>query len=257
MQGTRASIGRALGIAVRFAFLLAVFFAGGGSLLGACAGARYPACDNDEQCKTETHKGVCVNHLCTECRDNTQCGKGQECRAGACATVADYCEDDKGCGSGSSCGKEHRCIKEVAVLPPVECDEQHACEGSSHCENGHCVAPPRGGPGCTDFPAPRFDYESPEIRADGKLVLERLAKCVVGGSLKGARLLLTGHCDPRGEYEYNMGLGAERAESIKAFLSGLGVPAEQMTTSSRGKLDATGADEAGWTNDRRVDVEVR
>jgi peptidoglycan-associated lipoprotein len=257
MQRPRADTGRALGTALRFALLFAVFFAGGGSLLGACGGPRYPSCDNDEQCKSDTHKGVCVNHLCTECRDNTQCGKGQECRAGACAAVADYCEDDKGCGSGSSCGKDHRCAKEVAVAPPVECDEQHACPGAAHCENGHCVSPPHGGPGCTDFPAPKFDYESPEIRADGKQVLERLAKCVMTGSLKGARLLLTGHCDPRGEYEYNMGLGAERAETIKTFLTGLGVQGDQITASSRGKLDATGVDEAGWSNDRRVDIEVR
>jgi peptidoglycan-associated lipoprotein len=258
MQLPRASTGRALRITARRVVFFAIFFSGGGSLLGACGAARYPACDNDEQCRSETHKGVCVNHLCTQCRDDAQCGKGQECRAGACATIADYCEDDKGCGGGSSCGKDHRCRKELAVAPPpVECDEQHACQGSSHCENGHCVAPPHGGPGCSDFPAPRFDYESPEIRADGKQVLERLAKCVVGGSLKGARLLLTGHCDPRGEYEYNMGLGAERAESIKTFLAGLGVPGGEITTSSRGKLDATGVDEAGWSNDRRVDIEVR
>ncbi len=257
MQIPRANTGRALGIGARFVLLAAFFFWGGGAFLGACGGARYPACDNDEQCKSETHKGVCVNHLCTQCRDDQQCDKGQECRAGACAAIADYCDDDKGCAEGGSCGQDHRCRKAVAVVPPVECDDQHACQASSHCENGHCIGPPRGGPGCTDFPAPRFDYESPEIRADGKLVLERLAKCVVGGSLKGARLLLTGHCDPRGEYEYNMGLGAERAESIKTFLTGLGVQGGEITTSSRGKLDATGADEAGWSNDRRVDIEVR
>src|ERR1700685_4211433 len=107
MQRPRADTGRALATAVRFALLCAVFFAGGGSLLGACGGPRYPSCDNDEQCKRDTHKGGC--------------GKGQECRAGACAAVADYCEDDKGCGSGSSCGKDHRCAKEVAVAPAVEC----------------------------------------------------------------------------------------------------------------------------------------
>jgi peptidoglycan-associated lipoprotein len=119
------------------------------------------------------------------------------------------------------------------------------------------MSPPHGGPGCTDFPSPKFDYESPEIRADGKQVLERLAQCVVSGSLRGARLLLTGHCDERGEYEYNMGLGAERAEGIKTLLTGLGVPSDKITTSSRGKLDATGSSEASWSNDRRVDIEVR
>ena len=69
--------------------------------------------------------------------------------------------------------------------------------------------------------------------------------------------MLTGHCDPRGEQEFNMSLGENRAEAVKVFLIGLGVPAEKIRTSSRGELDATGTDEAGWANDRRVDIEVR
>jgi peptidoglycan-associated lipoprotein len=256
MQTLRAGLRRALPIAARFVVLL-VFSSGVGSLSYACAGPRYPACDNDEQCKSDTHKGVCVNHLCTACRDQAQCAPGQECQAGACTTVVGYCEDDKGCGAGGSCDKDHRCVKPEAVAVSVECDEQRACQGTSHCENGHCVSPPQGGPGCTDFASPKFDYESPDIRADGKQTLERLAKCVTGGSLKGGRILLTGHCDGRGEYEYNMVLGAQRAEGVKTFLTTLGIPSDKITTSSRGKLDATGVDEAGWSNDRRVDIEVR
>jgi peptidoglycan-associated lipoprotein len=222
---------------------------------GACGGPRYPSCDNDEQCNTEGHKGVCLQHLCTECRDNTRCAKGQECQSGACAAITDYCEDDKGC-EGGSCTADHHCKKDAKVAA-VECDDSHACASSAHCENGHCVSPPQGGPGCTSFPAPKFDYESEQLNADGRQVLERLAKCISSGSLKGARVLLTGHCDSRGEYEYNMVLGAQRAEGVKNFLVGLGLPFDKLTTSSRGKLDATGNDEAGWANDRRVDIEVR
>jgi len=68
---------------------------------------------------------------------------------------------------------------------------------------------------------------------------------------------LTGHCDPRGEQEFNMSLGDNRAEAVKVFLVGLGVSADKIRTSSRGELDASGMDEAGWLNDRRVDIEVR
>ena len=70
-------------------------------------------------------------------------------------------------------------------------------------------------------------------------------------------MLLTGHCDPRGEYEFNMALGAERAENVKVMLTSLGVSGAHVTTSSRGKLDATGTDERSWAKDRRVDVEIR
>jgi hypothetical protein len=246
----RAAFGRVAGLA---AFSIGVM----SLVVGACGGPRYPSCDNDEQCDNDSHKGVCVKHLCTQCRDDTQCAKGQACQSGACAAITDYCEDDKGCGSGSSCGANHRCEKKAQPVAVLECDDSHVCAGSARCENGHCVTPPEGGPGCTDFPSPKFDYESPEIQGEGRQVLERLVKCMSVGSLRGARVLLTGHCDERGEYEYNMGLGAERAEGVKRFLVGLGLHGDRITTSSRGKLDATGTGEAGWANDRRVDIEVR
>ena len=51
--------------------------------------------------------------------------------------------------------------------------------------------------------------------------------------------------------------GENRAEAVKTFLVGLGVPGDKISTSSRGKLDAVGQDEAGWSQDRRVDLEVR
>jgi peptidoglycan-associated lipoprotein len=255
MYEGRARIGRAFGVA---AWVVAFSAAAATLALGdaACSGPRYPSCDNDEQCNSDTHKGVCVAHLCTECRDNTQCKDGQECQAGACTAAAGSCVDDKGCESGSTCGSDKRCHKAEPVAA-VECDDQHACASPATCQNGHCVSPIRGGPGCTDFPAPKFDYESPELSAPSRDTLQRLVKCISSGSLKGARVLLTGHCDARGEYEFNMGLGAQRAENVKTFVVGLGLPGDKITTSSRGKLDAVGTDEAGWANDRRVDIEVR
>ncbi len=223
----------------------------------ACGGPRYPSCDNDEQCKSDTHHGVCVNHLCNECRADDDCGQGKECKAGACAAVLGYCDDPTAC-AGAPCGKDHRCQKAVtSSQPPAECADDRPCAGGARCENGHCVSPPQGGPGCRDFPAPKFDYESQDLRPDARQVIERLAKCLSTGSLRGAHVLLTGHCDNRGEAEYNFTLGAQRAENVKTLLIGLGADMNKIVTSSRGELDATGTDEAGWSNDRRVDVEIR
>ena len=145
-----------------------------------------------------------------------------------------------------------------ASTPMVECDDDNACKGKGdRCQNGHCVGPEPGGPGCRDFGAPTFDFDSPELSEPMKQALARLAACLMSGSLKGRRVLLTGHCDPRGENEYNMGLGATRSERAKTFLVNLGVSEPQVTTSSRGKLDAIGSEESTWQQDRRVDVEVR
>jgi outer membrane protein OmpA-like peptidoglycan-associated protein len=146
----------------------------------------------------------------------------------------------------------------TSSAPMVECDDEHVCKGKNErCQNGHCVGPDPGGPGCRDFGSPTFDFDSPELSESMKQTLSRLATCLVTGSLKGRKVLLTGHCDPRGENEYNMGLGATRSERAKSFIVNLGVPEAQVTTSSRGKLDAIGSEESTWQQDRRVDIEVR
>jgi peptidoglycan-associated lipoprotein len=66
-----------------------------------------------------------------------------------------------------------------------------------------------------------------------------------------------GRADPRGETEYNFVLGESRASSVRTYLMGLGLDGSRISTTSRGKLDATGTDEAGWQLDRRVDVDLR
>ena len=235
--------------------VLAVSLAIGGIAV-ACGGAKYPNCDNDEGCNAEGHKGVCVDGKCVACRDNAGCATGQQCKLGQCTAIEDYCDDSHPC-SGNC--KDHHCQKVTAVSTDTNtCDDtEHFCPEGQHCQNGHCVAPPKGGPGCQDFPAPKYAYESPELTEEAKKTVQRLAACLTTGSLKGAHVLLVGHCDARGEYEFNMGLGAERAEGAKKLLMSLGVPADVINTTSRGKLDAVGTDEAGWANDRRVDIQIR
>jgi peptidoglycan-associated lipoprotein len=87
--------------------------------------------------------------------------------------------------------------------------------------------------------------------------LQQIATCVTTGPLKGRALQLVGRADARGEAEYNMGLGEHRADAVRKYLGALGVPQTQLTETSRGKLDATGTDEAGYQRDRRVDVALR
>lgn len=105
--------------------------------------------------------------------------------------------------------------------------------------------------------APKFDYDSDELTPAERDVLSAIAKCLTDGPLKGRSVDLVGRADPRGETEYNMTLGARRARHVHNFMGTLGVPANQMHDTSRGELDATGKDEAGWRLDRRVDVKLR
>jgi peptidoglycan-associated lipoprotein len=104
--------------------------------------------------------------------------------------------------------------------------------------------------------APKFDYDSEQLTQGEKNILEAIAKCLTTGPLKGRSVDLVGRADPRGETEYNMTLGAKRARSVHSFLGQLGVPGDKLRDTSRGELDATGTDEAGWRKDRRVDVRL-
>ncbi|MEO7109615.1 MAG: OmpA family protein [Polyangiaceae bacterium] len=104
--------------------------------------------------------------------------------------------------------------------------------------------------------APKFDFDSSNLSSNDRDVLAQVGKCLTTGPLKGRSVELTGRADPRGETEYNMNLGAERAKSADDYMAGLGVATTQMSLTSRGALDATGTNEETWRHDRRVDINL-
>lgn len=104
---------------------------------------------------------------------------------------------------------------------------------------------------------PQFDYNKDELTPEDRQVLDQLATCMMTGALKGKAVSLIGRADPRGTEEYNLGLGSRRAESVSGYLTKLGVGQPQLAVTTRGALDATGTDEAGWQKDRRVDVQLK
>lgn len=104
--------------------------------------------------------------------------------------------------------------------------------------------------------APSFEYDSAALAEEDRALLAQVAKCLTEGALKGRNVNLVGRADPRGEGEYNMTLGGSRADTVKRYMVDLGVGREHMLGTSRGEMDATGTNEAGWAHDRRVDVEL-
>ncbi len=78
-----------------------------------------------------------------------------------------------------------------------------------------------------------FDFDRYDLRADAREILKANA-----GWLKSnpsARVEIEGHCDERGTNEYNLALGAKRAQSAKDYLVTLGIPAERLSTISYGE----------------------
>jgi peptidoglycan-associated lipoprotein len=109
--------------------------------------------------------------------------------------------------------------------------------------------------GLTDTEA-RFAYNSANVREADRAVMKKLADCFTIGKLKGRTMQLAGHADPRGEPEYNLVLGGRRADNVATALKKEGLPAAQVTTTSRGEMEARGTDEASWAKDRRVDIHL-
>ncbi len=78
-----------------------------------------------------------------------------------------------------------------------------------------------------------FDYDKYAIRpADAPTVQNDEAFLAQHPSIK---VLVEGHCDDRGSEEYNIALGASRAESVKRAQVQEGVPADHVRTVSYGK----------------------
>jgi peptidoglycan-associated lipoprotein len=65
-----------------------------------------------------------------------------------------------------------------------------------------------------------------------------------------------GNCDERGSREYNLALGARRAESVKRALELAGADGSRISAISYGseKPVATGKDEESYSQNRRVDI---
>jgi peptidoglycan-associated lipoprotein len=102
--------------------------------------------------------------------------------------------------------------------------------------------------------SPKFDFDKSELQPEDLAVLDKIAACFTTGPLKDSSMRLVGRCDPRGTIEYNDALGMRRATEVSNYLEKDGVDAARIEKVSRGKLDATGTDEATWAVDRRVDI---
>jgi peptidoglycan-associated lipoprotein len=99
-----------------------------------------------------------------------------------------------------------------------------------------------------------FPFDSAHLESSDVRPLDAVATCFRSGPLKGRALKLVGRADPRGDEEYNMVLGQSRADSVGSALTRDGLDRSRITSTSRGKLDAKGRDENGWSMDRRVDI---
>ena len=79
-----------------------------------------------------------------------------------------------------------------------------------------------------------FDFDQARIRTDAVPYLESNAE-LMQTSLSEKVVLVEGHCDERGSFEYNLVLGARRAQAVRAYLVDLGVPETRIRVVSYGE----------------------
>ncbi len=102
----------------------------------------------------------------------------------------------------------------------------------------------------------QFEYDESDITAAAERLLR--AKLPILRNSPTIRLRMEGHADERGSTEYNLALGSRRAQSVLDFLSGFGIAASRMTTTSFGEERPTvnRSDEAAWAQNRRVEFVI-
>jgi peptidoglycan-associated lipoprotein len=97
-----------------------------------------------------------------------------------------------------------------------------------------------------------FETDSPELTSEGRSVLT--AQGVWLRQYSNYPITIEGHADERGTREYNIALGARRAETVKSFLASQGVNPQRIRTMSYGKERPVAVcdDISCWSQNRRA-----
>lgn len=98
-----------------------------------------------------------------------------------------------------------------------------------------------------------FGFDDYTLNSDAQSKLTAMADAMKAN--KSAVVQIEGHCDERGTIEYNLALGERRAQSVKNFLTQLGVEGARLSTISYGeeKPVAQGHTEDAWSKNRRAE----
>ncbi|HXL99062.1 MAG TPA: peptidoglycan-associated lipoprotein Pal [Rhizomicrobium sp.] len=96
-----------------------------------------------------------------------------------------------------------------------------------------------------------FTYNGYDIQDADRGTLQKQAAWLA--KYPAIRVTVEGHCDERGTREYNLALGARRANAVKEYLVSLGVASSRLDTISYGKERpmCSASNEDCWAQNRR------
>jgi peptidoglycan-associated lipoprotein len=96
-----------------------------------------------------------------------------------------------------------------------------------------------------------FRYDAVDISEEGRASLQKNLQWL--NRWKTTKIMIEGHADARGTNEYNLALAERRADAVRDYLVGLGLPVDRMTIVSKGEEQPFCAEEseACWQQNRR------
>ena len=97
-----------------------------------------------------------------------------------------------------------------------------------------------------------FDFDRYDLSADARTVLRANADWLKNNP--SMRVDIEGHCDERGTNEYNLALGAKRAQAARDYLVSLGIAPDRLSTTSYGEEIPVCQEhsESCWRQNRRA-----
>jgi len=97
-----------------------------------------------------------------------------------------------------------------------------------------------------------FDTDSSELSEQARATLDKQAQWL--NQYARYAFTIEGHADERGTREYNIALGARRAQTVREYLISRGVSAQRMHTISYGKERPVAVcnDISCWSQNRRA-----
>ena len=98
-----------------------------------------------------------------------------------------------------------------------------------------------------------FETDSSELTPQSRATLDKQAQWLTNYS-QYSQLTIEGHADERGTREYNIALGARRAQAVRDYLVSRGIQAQRMRTISYGKERPVAVcnDISCWSQNRRA-----
>jgi peptidoglycan-associated lipoprotein len=223
---------------MRRVLLLTFLVAGLATLAGCPAKPKNGECKTSQDCLAQEGYGkICVDGRCQECGKDSDCKDGFVCRSNKCVPKP-QCQGDADCGPGQRCENE-RCVaaqRAEAPAAPAAPSVPGECADSS------------------TFTI-RFAFDKSTLTPESQGTLQKLAGCLKRAPAK--KVLVQGHCDERGTTQYNIALGARRAEAARKYLGDLGAPGGIDTVSfGKEKPLCTESNEDCWARNRRDEFEV-